>query len=741
MEFLYALLVTFHWERMQSALPYIPEYASLPASASNYCLSVVAESWSSFFASLSTYLYERLVANKKYKKIGSEPSLPNYTRSRCSTTSFQKEAFVSKGASNHFIKTLERARRNGTPVGEFTISLRQYNMERTLIDGSKLEKHSLNRKLKIDSISFKTRLHPKNVKQVKIVPKRGSFDIVLIRNPIPKKFKNSPVIYKNRAFAIDLGVKNFLTIVSNFGMRPILVKGEVLTRSALRMAVMTDFIKSLNDITANEFAEMLGARYLAGDSRKVRIINAYLKNIYSQRAITSSVPSEIVKYMLKKYRFTQTAFCNRKLVNRNDRVLSSSKRFASSIMAFVRQLSFPYHALKALKMFKIVGNDVSTLDFYKDFVKKFCPEYLLSKDYKKNLEPIDLGEATRKIAKHYNVNLKDFQACIDLSYFIFSNNFENKFLQKYNQRTRSLLHEYASFVVKLALSKGVSTIYIGYKPKWKSGSSLGRRVNRRFQAIPYARFIILLSEKASLCNIKVQLTREWYTSMASAASLDPISKSKSYKGARSVQFFGVFSRKSKKFKVFVEKLKKLTARFESKGVKFALPNWLLDPSSKEYRKLQSKLNSLETLADHSIKRSASKARKVFLSCIPELEECFENYNFSEESKTKLLDFLIEHLFPVYTAHGLYAMRLSLRTGRNKVLLFTVNADVNAAYNIGRLGSGTNFGLTHFSRAKDPIRYLKERFSSPQSFKHADVIHFLNKFNSHYRPLEPCLALA
>ena len=51
---------------------------------------------------------------------------------------------------------------------------------------------------------------------------------------------------------------------------------------------------------------------------------------------------------------------------------------------------------------------------------------------------------------------------------------------------------------------------------------MGKRTNQNFVAIPHARFIAMLTYKAELVGIRVEITEESYTSKASLLDLDPL---------------------------------------------------------------------------------------------------------------------------------------------------------------------------------------------------------------------------
>ena len=69
---------------------------------------------------------------------------------------------------------------------------------------------------------------------------------------------------------------------------------------------------------------------------------------------------------------------------------------------------------------------------------------------------------------------------------------------------------------------GIGTLVIGQNLLWKQNANLGSRNNQNFVCIPHSRFIQQLSYKAQLVGIKVLITEESYTSVASFLDQDPI---------------------------------------------------------------------------------------------------------------------------------------------------------------------------------------------------------------------------
>lgn len=84
------------------------------------------------------------------------------------------------------------------------------------------------------------------------------------------------------------------------------------------------------------------------------------------------------------------------------------------------------------------------------------------------------------------------------------------------------IHNISRFIVNHAVSTGVDTIIIGRNKHWKQGTNLGKVTNQNFVGIPYAKLIDQVIYKAEDNGIKVIVTEESYTSLASALDDDDL---------------------------------------------------------------------------------------------------------------------------------------------------------------------------------------------------------------------------
>jgi putative transposase len=93
---------------------------------------------------------------------------------------------------------------------------------------------------------------------------------------------------------------------------------------------------------------------------------------------------------------------------------------------------------------------------------------------------------------------------------------------KRNRQVNHYLHAASKGVIDFLIKEGVGTVIIGKNPLWKQETGMGRRNNQNFVAIPHARFIDMLTYKAELVGIQVEVREESYTSKASFLDLDQI---------------------------------------------------------------------------------------------------------------------------------------------------------------------------------------------------------------------------
>jgi putative transposase len=91
-----------------------------------------------------------------------------------------------------------------------------------------------------------------------------------------------------------------------------------------------------------------------------------------------------------------------------------------------------------------------------------------------------------------------------------------------NRRIQHYLHTASKRMIDFLVEEGVGTVIIGKNPLWKQETGMGKRNNQNFVSIPHASFIEMLTYKAALVGIQVEVREESYTSKASFVDLDPL---------------------------------------------------------------------------------------------------------------------------------------------------------------------------------------------------------------------------
>ena len=94
--------------------------------------------------------------------------------------------------------------------------------------------------------------------------------------------------------------------------------------------------------------------------------------------------------------------------------------------------------------------------------------------------------------------------------------------RKRNNRVDNYLHSCSKWIVNHLDKHGIGKLIIGNNSGWKQSVNLGGKTNQCFTAIPHSRLISMLTYKAQLLGIEVEVREESYTSRASFLSLDPI---------------------------------------------------------------------------------------------------------------------------------------------------------------------------------------------------------------------------
>ena len=122
----------------------------------------------------------------------------------------------------------------------------------------------------------------------------------------------------------------------------------------------------------------------------------------------------------------------------------------------------------------------------------------------------------------YNKRMKELSLCLPKADRKRVTKQMEQITNKRNRQVNHYLHAASKAIIDLLVQEGVGTIIVGKNPLWKQKADMSRRNNQNFVSIPHARFIDMLTYKAELVGIHVEVQEESYTSKASFLDLDPI---------------------------------------------------------------------------------------------------------------------------------------------------------------------------------------------------------------------------
>jgi putative transposase len=132
------------------------------------------------------------------------------------------------------------------------------------------------------------------------------------------------------------------------------------------------------------------------------------------------------------------------------------------------------------------------------------------------------GRTLKAINQWYNKRMKELKLCLPKEDRERVTKQMEQITNHRNRQVNHYLHAASKTIIDFLVKQEVGTIIIGKNPLWKQEANMGRRNNQNFVGIPHARFIDMLTYKAALVGIQVEIQEESYTSKASFLDLDPL---------------------------------------------------------------------------------------------------------------------------------------------------------------------------------------------------------------------------
>ena len=122
------------------------------------------------------------------------------------------------------------------------------------------------------------------------------------------------------------------------------------------------------------------------------------------------------------------------------------------------------------------------------------------------------GRPLKSINQYYNKVKSSLQSLLGENQ---SSQKLKKLCNKREFKINDYLHKASRLIIDTLVNQKIGTLIIGHNQEWKQSINLGKRNNQNFVSIPYNKFIEMLSYKAEMVGIKVIITEESYTSLAS----------------------------------------------------------------------------------------------------------------------------------------------------------------------------------------------------------------------------------
>ena len=155
-------------------------------------------------------------------------------------------------------------------------------------------------------------------------------------------------------------------------------------------------------------------------------------------------------------------------------------------------------------------------------VTPICFPALLADSHSSVCARLVNGRTLKSINQWYNKRRKELTLCLPKTERERVTKQMERITIHRNRQVNHYLHAASKAIVDMLVQEGIGTLILGKNLLWKQGASMGRRNNQNFVQIPHARFIDMLTYKAALVGIQVEIQEESYTSKASFLDLDPL---------------------------------------------------------------------------------------------------------------------------------------------------------------------------------------------------------------------------
>lgn len=142
------------------------------------------------------------------------------------------------------------------------------------------------------------------------------------------------------------------------------------------------------------------------------------------------------------------------------------------------------------------------------------------------------GKPLKSYNRHYNQRVARAKSALDQTTKQRWSNFLSRITNNRANWMNSVMHQFASMIVKYCLAYDIREVICGYNKEWKREVNMGTVNNQDFVNIPYRSFISKLATKCENAGLTFAEVNEAYSSKCSFCDEESVGKHENYLGKR-----------------------------------------------------------------------------------------------------------------------------------------------------------------------------------------------------------------
>jgi len=149
------------------------------------------------------------------------------------------------------------------------------------------------------------------------------------------------------------------------------------------------------------------------------------------------------------------------------------------------------------------------------------------------LKPIIInGKPLKSINQFYNKKYAEYKSKTKLINNEKTSKKIKSLTNSRNNKIKDYLHKSSRYIINYLVSNQINTLVIGLNKGWKQEVNIGKANNQKFVQIPHSKYIEMISYKAQLAGINVEVVNESHTSKCDFLSNEPVKHQEKYLGRR-----------------------------------------------------------------------------------------------------------------------------------------------------------------------------------------------------------------